>query len=80
MRTEEEILKDFEKLEYEIQQNNKIRLIMYCYDISIYIDKFEQTFGKEDTLSNEANRFDMQEHKLLHELFTCWGWLDEEKD
>ena len=79
MRTEEEILKDFEKLGYEIQQNS-IRLIMYCDDITIYIYKIGQTFGKEDLLTNEANRFDMQEHKLLHELFFCWGWLDEEKD
>ena len=80
IRTEEEILKEFEKLGYEIQQNNKIRLIMYWGDIQIYIDKFEQTFGKEDISYKEANRFDMQEHKLLNELFKCWEWLDEKED
>lgn len=74
-RTEQDILKDFEKLGYEVIQNNNIKIVLQNDDIEIYIYKSFKEYGKEDIFSNEANRFDMQEHKLLHELFTCWGWI-----
>lgn len=75
MRTEVEILKDFEKLGYEVVENNNIKVVLQNNDIQIYFYKLFQEYGKEDIFSNEANRFDMQEHKLLNELFKCWGWL-----
>ena len=75
MRTEEEVLKDFEKLGYEVIQNNDTRLVLQNDDIEIYFYKYDREYGKEDIFSNEANRIDMQEHKLLTELFQIWKWL-----
>ena len=86
IRTEEEILKDFEKLGWIVVDNHvdlvlkrlekeiSIEIYPYCY---IHINKEKQTYSVID-IHNGANykyELSMQEHKLLHELFICYGWL-----
>ena len=82
IRTEEEILKDFEELGYRIISNLYFRLVLRKANgttISIY---------KEDdiTIAKGYRKYDyhedflalnitLQEHKLLHELFLCWAWI-----
>ena len=69
-RKEQEILKDFEKFGYEIK--NGYRYISLCYfnESVITISKPNKSyFVKENVV------FGVEEHKLLNELFTLWGWL-----
>lgn len=70
MRTEEEVLKDFEKLGWKVVNNSNAILLLSMNDYEIDIRKY----GKKYTLSN-WDYIDMQEHSLLTELFTIWKWL-----
>ena len=71
MRTEKEILKDFEKLGYEVKESSDglclFKIGGYVIDIRKYGKKYYAIMGTVYMY--------MQEHKLLHELFECWGWL-----
>ena len=78
-RTEQEILDDFEALGYRVKNDNDVLRLKNNF-IEIYVYKQEQEYGKEDVFSCEANRFTMQEHKLLNELFECYGFLEVLKD
>ena len=79
MRTEEEILKDFEKLGYtEIYVNkpyfiemekDQVRLIVNMAEDKS-VDKFY-----ENGLEDRAESITLEELKLLYELFKLWGWL-----
>ena len=80
-RTEQEILKDFEKLGYKVVVNNedeldlRYRMIDIWHGIRIYKDikSYEPyIIIKTEKCPVEIN---MQEHKLLNELFEVWGWL-----
>ena len=69
-RTEADILKDFEKLGYEIKD--------YGEYITFKLGKIEVIDIWKTTKSYEIIQglnITMQEHKLLNELFICWGWL-----
>ena len=68
-RTEQEILNDFEKLGWEVAQNDDSCMII-CFDsfVRIVILKCYKEYAIN-------NLFNMQEHKLLHELFEVWQWL-----
>ena len=70
-RTEQDILNDFERLGWKVTQNDDSCMII-CFNgfARIVILKC----AKQYAINNLCN---MQEHKLLHELFTVWGWLDE---
>ena len=68
-RTEQEILNDFEKLGYRTTKSNvrlKLRNKKSCISIMF-----------ETKTINCYKPITIPEHKLLHELFTVWGWLDE---
>ena len=69
MRTEQEILKDFEALGWKVSANTDEDLLFKdkC-DYSIHIWKKEKTFMIELFVQLEI-------HKLLNELFSVWGWL-----
>ena len=77
IRTEEEILKDFEELGYKVIQNNIHWFILeaplsnnnYVYDYKRIV------FNIKDKSYIHTEFFTMQEHKLLTELFTIWWWL-----
>lgn len=79
-RTEQEILKDFEK-DYAIIKNNEYCLILVNeFNQIIEIDKackrYQCYYYNEETQHLELSTYiGMQEHKLLNELFEVWGWL-----
>lgn len=78
--TEQQILKKFEELGYEIEiyaKNNEIYLINEKVECKIVINKFEKTYYVRNFYTFECQMLLLQEHQLLHELFKCWGWLDE---
>lgn len=79
-RTEQDILNDFEK-DYAIIKNNEWCLILVNeFNHIIEIDKackrYQCYYYNEETQYLELSTYiTMQEHKLLNELFVCWGWL-----
>ena len=88
-RTEEEILKDFKKRSYEIETHNEIiYLKKNKYYIAInkedktykafYQDFKPQLIDKTDyrkVVYYQPKDITIKEHKLINELFECWGWL-----
>ena len=84
----EEILKDFEKLGWvvvdgyknfmlkkiEKEQDEFLEIHHHCY---ISINKEKHTYSAIDLhcFNTHEYKLSMTEHKLLHELFTIWGWL-----
>lgn len=86
IRTEEEILKDFEKLGWIVVDNHVdlvlkrlekeifIEIYPYCY---IHINKEKQTYSVIDIHNGANYRYElsMSEHKLLNDLFVYWRWL-----
>lgn len=84
MRTEQEILKDFEKLGYKRNENDHEYIIRLEKENEKYVLRLEinkvvlgyckYEIRKEDCFEKTIN-IKMSEHKLLHELFTIWGWL-----
>lgn len=77
IRTEEEILKDFEKLGWLFLRNNERELAFRKFDSVISISKVSQWYSCSIPSSGRlAIPINMQEHKLLTELFTIWGWLN----
>jgi hypothetical protein len=76
-RTEAELLKEFEKLGYEVKQNNGFCLIMINDKTDEVIsilkrDTFTISMGYRKYIKDEdylATFITIQEHKLLNELF-----------
>ena len=90
IRTEQEILKDFEKLGWFVVDGYKnfmlkkrekepgfIEIYSWCY---ISINKEKHTYSVVDIHNGAIYEYElsMKEHKLLHELFICWGWLEND--
>lgn len=67
MRTEQDVLKDFEKLGWKVTENNKNWLRIEIIEHEICIDKKSKYYCCDWVF--------IDEHKLLNELFTIWGWL-----
>ena len=90
MTREEEILKEFENLGWHLTDGyvdfvlNKLikeqgmfgEIYHHCY---ISINETNKTYSAVDLHIFNTCRYElsMKEHKLLHELFKCWGWLDD---
>ena len=88
MRTEKEILKDFEKLGWKLA-DNYTNFTLYKREINqcefgerthhcyISIDKEKQTYSAKNIHSfcTHEYKLTMQEHKLLTDLFKIWRWL-----
>jgi homoserine trans-succinylase len=72
--TEQEILKKFEELGYEIVRHERRNIIFKKY--GAILDVFNYT---EVSYSKHWNGISilisLQEHQLLTELFKCWGWI-----
>ena len=69
-RTEADILNDFEKLGYVVKD--------YGEYITFKLGRIEVMDIWKTSKSYEIIQglnITMQEHKLLNELFICWGWL-----
>ena len=88
IRTEEEILKDFEKLGWFVVKDRYVDLMLkklekepsmfgeICLNCYISINKEKHTYSAtEHCITTQEYELSMEEHKLLHELFTIWGWL-----
>ena len=67
MRTEQEVLKVFEERGWKVVQNNKNWLKLKRLKAKIVICKKNPPINIREAT---------QEHKLLNELFTIWGWLE----
>lgn len=82
IRTEEEILNDFKKMGYEVSSSNMEVTLTLNFSYEIRISKWSRTYRvAHKSLSGcYIAQCGMKEHKLLHELFLCWGWLDEKED
>lgn len=90
MRTEQEVLKDFAALGYKLEEFTdcmKRRTLRLYIKIPNYYEDGEQ-LDKEinillDKLTYECCNYfygvpaelTMEEHKLLNELFTIYGWI-----
>lgn len=72
VRPEEVILKDFNKLGYEVKNRKDYTLLAYKdnNDLDIILWHIDESYA-----TREPRSLNMQEHKLLNELFICWGWL-----
>lgn len=80
-RTEQEILNDFEKLGYKVlnlPDKPFIEIGKYNEEYGVWgyivINKNEYNYCKF-IMGGDVVPITMQEHKLLNELFICWGWL-----
>lgn len=67
-RTEADILKDFEKLGYKVNKS-------FSHIILSHENGDEIKIWFNDKTYSVSIGIDIQEHKLLNELFICWGWL-----
>ena len=80
-RTEQEILKDFEALGYEVVVNNEEELDLRYQTVDIWcgIRIYKYITSYEPYLITKATKrpveLNMQEHKLLNELFSVWRWI-----
>lgn len=87
-RTEADILNDFEKFGWNIADGyvnftlkknvlEKGEFFDYNWHCYISIDKGNKTYNAKKICNFTTNGYDLtfQEHKLLNELFICWGWL-----
>ena len=71
MRTEQDVLKDFEKLGWECTRNDEDDFTLRLKGnptCAIWIDKLTKEYSMSCCI-------DIQEHKLLNELFTIWEWI-----
>lgn len=78
MRTEQEILKEFEALGYEIKVNSISKLKLSFEFGYLEIHKKAQLYQAyiDDEDDEKISQFiNMQEHQLLNELFTIWEWI-----
>ena len=80
-RTEEEVLKEFEDLGYSFQETKfddvdtlaigKDKRLIYIYK---NVKRYRLVaFNRSGTPTPDV--IGIQEHKLLNELFECWGWI-----
>lgn len=80
-QTEQQILKKFEELGYELKVSNNGYLIEFFNEDEmsvIKISKKNKRYIKVDCVYYSGFvPISFQEHQLLHELFKCWGWFDE---
>lgn len=77
MRTEIEILRDFEEFGYKIYRGEN-EIFIYELYIEIEIDFELKEYQKQRAIGVGkwvSCCLTLKEHKLLHELFELWGWL-----
>ena len=71
MRTEEEVLKDFRNLELKIHKHSEgILSLENTKELKHII-----IYKKERVYKVFYTPMTLEEHKLLNELFSIWGWL-----
>ena len=79
-RTEQEILKDFENMSWEIIKDDEHKLAVKNKITNAQIDLYKDSKSYQCAIdlgfTIVPSFIDFQEHKLLHELFGLWGWLN----
>lgn len=85
MRTEQEVLKDLEDLEWDTSNGFPLKKTLvqpewyatFYWNCYIYVNKDNKTYAavKRSNYSTKEYHLSMHEHKLLNELFSIWGWL-----
>ena len=81
MRTEQEILKDFEKLGWhKSKYTSRAQLILEFHDdettcFNLEIDKYFKAYRLFANTPFRSMLLPLAEDKLLHELFERWGRL-----
>ena len=84
-RREQEILKDFEDLGYDIENHNEM-FYLKKGKYYIAINKTDKTYkafyqyvkfdeDHEKIVCYRPKGLTLREHKLLNELFILWGWI-----
>ena len=69
MRTEQDVLNDFEKLSWKIIINNEEEITLrYGLVGKLFISRCFEYYQCECSIN-------IQEHKLLNELFQIWRWI-----
>ena len=70
MRTEKEVLKDFNRSGLKIVENNQrwIVLLKTRTDERLFIYKIKKVYSAQFRVS-------VRVHKLINELYQVWGWL-----
>lgn len=71
MRTEQDVLNDFEKLGWKVTENDDEDLTLRYSKIpslAIWVDKNKKCYSSNTCI-------DIQEHKILNELFYIWNWI-----
>ena len=76
MRTEEEVLKDFKKLGYKITSNDEVSMYLEKQLYIIRVFKISKCYDCQYKYSSSSFILDLEDHKLLHELFEIWRWLE----
>lgn len=79
MRAEEEILKDFEKLGLmhvyiEDEETPYKVLVLENEDV----ESIEIALHLKEIKVSDCMSINLEKLKLLIELFTCWGWLEND--
>lgn len=80
MRTEQDVLKDFEKLGYGIEIDKVYKIIKLSNNM-IFIRIFKNAKSYEKYFEDDTNALHYSglitslEHKLLNELFQLWRWI-----
>lgn len=77
MRTEQDILDEFEILGYKVEVNDEKELVLsHSNFYQLKVNKQAQGYLAVNRFNNRNGiMFDLAEHKLLNELFIIWGWL-----
>ena len=77
VRTEEEVLKE---IGGRVVENGKRYLVIsFGYEDSYWDLVFDKLYKSYHTRYHLETVISMQQHKLLTELFTIWGWLKDKK-
>ena len=74
--TEQDVLNEFEKIGWQVTRNDNICMILKREEDVLTISKLSKWYHCCLPQANEYRLpIDMDDHKLLHELFKIWGWL-----
>ena len=81
MRTEEQVLKDFEEIGYAIDNNENFCEIehQHCKQNILIYKHWKKFICCQLSWCDlaEPSALSINEFILLYELFRCWGWFNE---
>lgn len=77
MRTEQDVLDEFEILGYKVEVNDDKELVLsHSNFYQLKVNKQAKGYLAVNRFNNRTGiMFDLAEHKLLNELFIIYGWI-----